>query len=43
MGFLRTLIGAAIGGAIGGPLGAVAGAAIVNDPSVGEGVTQHDE
>ena len=43
MGLLRTLAGAAIGGAVGGPLGALAGIAIVNDPSVGQGVVQHDE
>ncbi len=43
MGLLRTLIGATVGGVVGGPLGMIAGAAIVNDPSVADGVTQHDE
>ncbi len=43
MGLLKTLIGAAVGGLVGGPFGMVAGAAIANDPSVAEGVTQHDE
>ena len=43
MGLLKTLIGATVGGIVGGPLGMIAGAAIVNDPSVADGVTQHDE
>ena len=43
MGLLKTLIGAAVGGMVGGPIGMIAGAAIVNDPSVRDGVTQHDE
>ena len=43
MGLLKTLIGATVGGLVGGPLGMVAGAAIANDPSVADGVTQHDE
>ena len=43
MGLLKTLIGATLGGVIGGPLGIIAGAAIVNDPTVANGVTRHDE
>ena len=43
MGFLRTIVGATVGGLVGGPFGIVAGIAIVNDPTVGDGVTQHDE
>ena len=43
MGLLKTLIGATVGGLVGGPLGMVAGAAIANDSSVADGVTQHDE
>ena len=43
MGLLKTLIGATVGGMVGGPLGMIAGAAIVNDPSVADRVTQHDE
>ena len=43
MGLLKTLIGATVGGIVGGPLGMIAGAAIVNDPTVSDGVTQHDE
>lgn len=43
MGLLKTLIGATVGGIVGGPLGMIAGAAIVNDTSVADGVTQHDE
>ncbi len=43
MGLLKTLIGATVGGMVGGPLGIIAGAAIANDPSVVDGVTQHDE
>ena len=43
MGLLKTLIGATVGGIVGGPLGVIAGAAIVNDPKVADGVTQHDE
>ena len=43
MGFFKTIVGATVGGIIGGPLGMIAGAAIVNDPSVGSGVFQHDD
>ncbi len=43
MGLLKTLIGATVGGIVGRSFGMIAGAAIVNDPSVADGVTQHDE
>ena len=43
MGFLKTVVGATVGGLIGGPFGIVAGIAVANDPSVGSGITSHDE